>query len=130
MRGYKARHNLGIVFHQQHKPAQAETQWRAAGAECRGFVPAWLELGELYLEQQRWSDLDRAVEALLSAEAGVDAAVLRARGHLVRREFGPARAVLAPVLGTHPRAVWPRVILRRRGQTPHALRKEKEPGRT
>jgi glycosyltransferase involved in cell wall biosynthesis/Flp pilus assembly protein TadD len=111
LRGYKARHNLGLVYRRQHRPAEAEAQWHAAVAECREFVPAWLELGESYLEQKRWDDLDRAVKALTAASAALEATVFRARGHLARREFGTARAVLQPVLWAHPRAVWPRVVL-------------------
>jgi hypothetical protein len=41
----------------------------------------------------------------------VEAAVLRARGHLGRREFDAARHVLEAAVARSPGAVWPRVIL-------------------
>ncbi len=45
--GYKARHNLAVVYRDQGRTAEAEAQWRAAVAERPDFVPAWLGLGEI-----------------------------------------------------------------------------------
>lgn len=40
-----------------------------------------------------------------------EAAVLRARAHLGRRDFATARSLLGEVIAAAPQAVWPRVIL-------------------
>jgi tetratricopeptide (TPR) repeat protein len=110
--GYKGRQNLAVLYHRQGRYAEAEAQWRAALAEQPGLVSAWLGLADVCLTQQRWAeveDLIRRVEALPGA--GTEAAVLRARGHLARKEFAAARDVLWQAIARAPAALWPRVIL-------------------
>jgi tetratricopeptide (TPR) repeat protein len=112
LRGYKARQNLGVIYYQQAKRAEAETQWRAVVAERPDFVPAWVALGDLYLDQQRWPDLEDAARRLEGQPRGRrEAGVLTARAQLARREFTAARQQLEPVIAEHPQALWPRVIL-------------------
>jgi GT2 family glycosyltransferase/tetratricopeptide (TPR) repeat protein len=112
LRGYKARHNLAVLYQEQGRHAEAESQWRAALAERGDFLPAWLGLAEVYLAQQRWPDLDQVLGPLGGLpEGALEAAVLRARAHLARREFAPAREVLQAAIVEHPQAPWPRVIL-------------------
>jgi glycosyltransferase involved in cell wall biosynthesis/Flp pilus assembly protein TadD len=113
LRGYKARHNLAVVYLQQGRTENAEVQWRAAVAERPDFLPGWLGLAEMRLRQGRWGELDEVVRRLegLSPRGAVEAEVLRARGHLARREFDPARALLAAVIARHPQALEPRVVL-------------------
>jgi tetratricopeptide (TPR) repeat protein len=106
--GYKARHNLAVLYQQQGRAAEAEAHWQAAVAEQPDFLPAWLGLADLYLAQQRWPDLDRVVGCLQDRP---ETAVLRGRAHLARREFGPAREILRAAIAEQPRALWPRVIL-------------------
>jgi len=40
LQGYKARYNLGVVYHQQGRPEEAQAQWRAAVAERLDFCRA------------------------------------------------------------------------------------------
>ena len=40
LRGYKARHNLAVVYHQQGRAGDAEAQWRRVVAERPDFCPA------------------------------------------------------------------------------------------
>jgi Tfp pilus assembly protein PilF len=71
-------------------------------------------LGELCLKRQRWHELDdvlRRLEGDGTDGSSVEAAVLRARGYLERKEFAAARWTLTEVLETHPRELQPRVIL-------------------
>ena len=112
LRGYKARHNLAVIYRQQGRDADAEVQWRAAVAEAPHFAPSWLGLGELLLSQQRWPELEQ-LRARLGDDLGlaVEAGVFQAREHLARREFVPARQVLEHTIARAPKAVWPRVIL-------------------
>src|SRR5262249_32807071 len=48
LRGYKARHNLAVIYEETGRAADAEVQWRSAVAENPQFLPGWLRLGELY----------------------------------------------------------------------------------
>jgi hypothetical protein len=45
------------------------------------------------------------------AQAALEAAMLRARAEMARRDFPAARQRLEEAVGRWPRAVWPRVIL-------------------
>ena len=45
--GYKARQNLGLIYHLQGRRAEAEAQWRAALAEQPDFAPALAALRDL-----------------------------------------------------------------------------------
>jgi tetratricopeptide (TPR) repeat protein len=113
LRGYKARYNLGIICREQGRPQDAEEQWRAALRDSRDYVPAWLALGELYLAQGRWADLDRITQELLASErrSPVEGTVLRARGCLARREFGEARRWLEEAVTRWPQEARPHVFL-------------------
>jgi GT2 family glycosyltransferase/tetratricopeptide (TPR) repeat protein len=112
LRGHKARHNLAVLYQGQGRRVEAEAQWRAAAAEAPGFAPAWLGLGELYLHEGRWAELEEAAARLeADAIAAAEAAALRARGQLARREFAAARACLEEVIVREPQALRPRIIL-------------------
>ena len=85
LRGYKARHNLAVIYEETGRAAEAEAQWRAAVAENPQFTPGWLRLGELYLKQRRWDDLEAAAQGLSACPAGAEKAdALRARGRQAR----------------------------------------------
>src|SRR5438552_1743970 len=58
LNGYITRHNLAVLYHQQGRLAEAETQWRAAVEKKPDFVQAWLGLEELYVSQGRWMELE------------------------------------------------------------------------
>jgi GT2 family glycosyltransferase/tetratricopeptide (TPR) repeat protein len=124
LRGYKARHNLAVLYQEQGRWAEAACRWQEALAERPDHIPAWVGLAECAVAARDWAALDEAVwrlEALPDGET--EAAVLRARGHLARREFDRAQEVLRPAIARHPEALWPRVILS------HALLQEgRDPG--
>jgi glycosyltransferase involved in cell wall biosynthesis/Flp pilus assembly protein TadD len=110
--GYKARHNLAVVFHQQGRSKDAEAQWRLVAAERPDFLPGWLGLGETALRQGDWPLLEEAARRLDSLHAGpVEAAVLRGRGLLARREFTAARAALEAACARFPQELAARVVL-------------------
>jgi tetratricopeptide (TPR) repeat protein/glycosyltransferase involved in cell wall biosynthesis len=112
LRGHKARHHLALVCREQGRVAEAESEWRAALAEQPDFLPASLELGELYLGQGRWAELEEVAGRLEALRpGGVEPAVVRARGHFARREFTPARRLLEETIERHPAAVGPQVFL-------------------
>jgi glycosyltransferase involved in cell wall biosynthesis/predicted Zn-dependent protease len=112
LQGYKARHNLAVMYHEAGRLAEAEAQWALVMREQPAFLPAVLGVGELYLTQNRWTEFENVVEHLRSLPRGeVEAAVMQARGHLVRKEFVLARLLLRETIAQHPQALWPRVIL-------------------
>ena len=53
MTGFKAHHNLALIYQDQEKWAEAEVQWRAAIEKEPGFEPSRLGLAELYRHQGR-----------------------------------------------------------------------------
>ena len=56
MRGYKAHHNLAVIYQMQERYPEAEAQWRAALADNATFTPSWLGLAELFLLTRRFED--------------------------------------------------------------------------
>jgi len=112
LRGYKARHHLAMIVHDQGRAAEAEAQWRAVIAERPDFTPAWLGLGEIYLAESRWGEVEQVARGLeTAAGSGAEAAVLRARGHRARREYAQARRLIGEVIAHVPQALAPRVFL-------------------
>jgi glycosyltransferase involved in cell wall biosynthesis/SAM-dependent methyltransferase len=118
LRGYKARHNLALVYRAGRRPAEAEAQWRAVLAEQPAYVPAALALGELSVAQGRTEDLDQILQHLDTLPQGLAAAAqLRAAQHNARQEFAAARQVLEDALTRVPRTpelllLFCRVLLR------------------
>jgi glycosyltransferase involved in cell wall biosynthesis len=99
LRGYKARHNLAVLYDETGRAAEAELQWRAAVAENPRFTTGWLRLGELYGKQGRWDDLEAAARGLSGCPGGAEKAdAMRARAIGVRP-------------GSPPTATRPRVSL-------------------
>jgi glycosyltransferase involved in cell wall biosynthesis len=80
LRGYKARHDLAVVYCQQGRPAEASEQWPLALTERPDFVPSWLGLAELDLKAGDWTDLETVAQRLEKQDQALEAAVLRARG--------------------------------------------------
>jgi GT2 family glycosyltransferase/Flp pilus assembly protein TadD len=112
VRGHRTRHLLGDHYLQQDRPTEAEVQFRAAVQDRPKFLPAWLAMGELCVKQHRWKALERVAQGLeLEAGGLLEASILRARGHFVRKEFHAARSVLEDVLPGFPKALGPRVLL-------------------
>jgi tetratricopeptide (TPR) repeat protein len=111
-----AREQLGILYRGQGRDAEAEEHWLAVlnvmggnGESTGDLRPplALLGLGELYLAQKRYADLERIASRL----GEIEGTVLRGRGQLARREFGEARSLLEGAMARAPQAVPPRVFL-------------------
>jgi GT2 family glycosyltransferase/Tfp pilus assembly protein PilF len=120
LNGYLARHQLALLYYQQGRLAEAEGQWKLALADRPGYLDALKGLGEMYLKQARWPELDAVVERLieektnshgLHGEHGYEGQILQARGMLARKEFEAARSVLEPMVAAQPGSVYPRIIL-------------------
>ncbi len=103
-----ARHNLAVLCREQGRDGEAESHWQAAVADHPEQRICWVGLAELYLGQGRWREFEEAL-GWLGDE--LDALVLRARGHLARREFDAARRLLEEAIAREPRALLPRVVM-------------------
>lgn len=112
--GHLARHCLAVVFRDQGRLKEAESQWRQVLAESPHHAPAVLGLGELLVMQKRWRELDVICCQLEKIPgARTDADVLCARGHLERKEFKQAATILNGIVAAEPLLLWPKVILSR-----------------
>jgi glycosyltransferase involved in cell wall biosynthesis len=112
LRGYKARHNLAVLYQDQGRFDEAIAQWQAVTAERPDFMPAWLGLAELYLAGHRWDELDVAILRLRGGpQTDEESAIFKARALLKQKKFDAARAALEQPLARNPAALKPRVIL-------------------
>jgi tetratricopeptide (TPR) repeat protein len=121
-----AREELAGLYLAQGRFAEAEEHWKGT-VEGTGSVRALCGLGELYLAQRRWEDVEAVARRLehqpdaqardggsssLALRVGVvEGLVLRGRGCLGRQEFGEARRLLEGAVKTAPHAVAPRISL-------------------
>ncbi len=62
--GFKAHHNLALIYRDMSQWNQAEAQWQAAIKDNPEFVLSWLGLGELYLQTGRFEDARAIVPQL------------------------------------------------------------------
>jgi tetratricopeptide (TPR) repeat protein len=135
LNGYLARHQLALIYYQQGRLTEAEAEWKLALADRPGYLDVLKGLGEMYLKQGRWPELDEVVEHLKEektlnhethelhekedkalnhgsrGEHGYEGQILQARGMLARKEFEAARSILEPMAAAKPQLVYPRIIL-------------------
>ena len=112
LRGFKGRCALAEVYRDWGRPAEAEAQWLAALTEQPGYLVSWICLSDLYLGQDRWADAEQLAQRLETDLARpVDAVLLRARAHMTRRDFAPARRLAETAVALAPAALLPREIL-------------------
>lgn len=111
MRGYQARHQLALVYQAQGRISEALALWQAVVEEQPGFGPAWAQLGQTWLNEQRWPELEHAARRLLSfPPLALEGVMLLAKAHLTRREFGFARHKLDQVICKAPNAIAPKAL--------------------
>jgi tetratricopeptide (TPR) repeat protein len=112
VRNYVAPHTLGLVYAAQGRVAEAEKQWQAVVAAYPVYKPSWEVLGELYLSQQRWADLDAVIHHFEATPAlAAEGAILRSRQLLAQKEFAAARTLLEQQIVQMPEALAPRFYL-------------------
>lgn len=111
MRGFKARHLLADVYRQQDRASESELQWRTALKERPDYVPARLGLGDLYIKQGRWAELDQLTHNLEEQGMVVEGTILRSRSCAARREFTSARRLLEDAIPRFPKALGLRLLL-------------------
>jgi GT2 family glycosyltransferase/2-polyprenyl-3-methyl-5-hydroxy-6-metoxy-1,4-benzoquinol methylase/tetratricopeptide (TPR) repeat protein len=98
---YKARHNLGAIYEQMGATDKAEQCFREVIAEEQGFLPSWLALGELLINNGKKD----ALEKLAGEAATVDeviAALLRGRWALRNNELPEAEKHFREIMEKAP----------------------------
>jgi tetratricopeptide (TPR) repeat protein len=103
LRGHKGRHQLAVVCCRLGENSEAELLWHAVLRDRPDYLHARIGLGELYLGQHRWAELEGQTSALGKLPQGeLEAILLRAKMRMARQEFGPARALLEQALRRWP----------------------------
>jgi glycosyltransferase involved in cell wall biosynthesis len=67
MTGYKAHHNLAVVYQDKGDLVKAENHFRQAIALEPSFKTSWFGLADIYRTMQRWDDLGRVEQHLGAA---------------------------------------------------------------
>jgi len=112
LRGFKTRFNLAVIYRDQGRLAEAEVEFRAVLAEQPDYAEAWMGLGELYLVQGHWQELEQILQRLReNLQRHIEAARLEVRMHMARKDFGSARQLAEEMVSQVPQAIWPRIVL-------------------
>ena len=105
-----ARHELAAIYHELGRGNEAEALWLAVLSEKPDFTVAWMALADLYLSQGLASKVEALFKRLdADPDGAVEAAVVRARVSVARKEFGAARKILEEAIPRAPLAIWLRV---------------------
>lgn len=84
--GYKARHNLALVYEELGQLDQAEQQWRKIIEAVPDYVAAWRAVGELLFRRSDFSRAEQVAEQLLTSPG-----VRHREGHLLRGRLAAAQ---------------------------------------
>jgi tetratricopeptide (TPR) repeat protein len=82
--GYKARHNMALVYADVGRHALAELEWRRILLELPDYRPAWLGLGESLIRQAKH------VSAAIAADSMAARELLRCDAHILKAEIAVA----------------------------------------
>jgi GT2 family glycosyltransferase/tetratricopeptide (TPR) repeat protein/2-polyprenyl-3-methyl-5-hydroxy-6-metoxy-1,4-benzoquinol methylase len=99
IKGFKARHNLAVVYQDLGDLAHAEEQWRRVVDEMPRYRPGWRGLGNVLLRQGKQQ------EALAVAQGLLGQPGLRCEGLLLKSQAAVARGALAEAKADLERAV-------------------------
>jgi tetratricopeptide (TPR) repeat protein len=86
--GFKARHNLAVVYADMGRFADAETEWRRVVREAPEFAPGWRGLGETLVRQRKYQDAATEASRLLSHRR------LRVEGLMLQAEISKVEGKL------------------------------------
>jgi len=111
IRGFKARHNLAVLYAETGRPNQAEAQWRAALAESPGFIPAWEGAGEVLAQRGDVPALLDLARQATTVGFPAMALMLEARAALLEQRHDEAIDKLRTILAESPGAVELRRVL-------------------
>ena len=110
--GYKARHNLAIVYDDLGDLEKSETQWRQVVEEQPDYRPGWRGLGECLLKQQKTEELDLLTDQLLKRDLLKTTGLqLQAKAAQAQGETEQARTLLDQAIQAAPDDPEPRHML-------------------
>lgn len=114
LRTFKARCQLARIYRDQKRLQESEAQWNAALQEDPNYPQAWLGLGQVLMDQNRWEELDKVIARLeANPQGGVEALVLRGLRLAVAREYVLAQKLMEEGVAKYPKALEPKVLLMR-----------------
>ena len=105
--GFKARHNLALVYEDMGNLPAAEEQWRKVVAEAPAYRPGWRGLGEVLLHQRELDAADELARQLLadnslSERVHVEATILQARLAEAQGDLTEARRLFEAAVSRFP----------------------------
>jgi tetratricopeptide (TPR) repeat protein len=112
LKSYKGRCALAEVYRDQERIADAEREWRTALAEQPNFTPAWLCLGDMWLQHGLAARAEQLAEQLMAdPQTNMDGSLLKARCLMIRQEFSSAKSLIESLIAQTPKSPWPRELL-------------------
>jgi len=112
LKGFKGRCALAEVYRDQGRVDDAEREWRAALAVHPDFTPAWLCIGDMWLNHGRFQEVDQLAEQLeANPKTRIDGALLKARSLMIRKDFAASRKLIQEIIASAPKNPWPRELL-------------------
>jgi GT2 family glycosyltransferase/tetratricopeptide (TPR) repeat protein len=106
--GYLTRQHLAVVYKELGQLANAEDQWRRVVEEKPRYMPGWQGLGDVLVEQQKWTEAD-AIAQRLAGEKDLRCAamLLRAQMAAAQGKVKEARRQLEKAKAKYPRDLGP-----------------------
>jgi tetratricopeptide (TPR) repeat protein len=106
LRGYRARHQLALIYREQKQDEQAEKEWQAVLTERPDCAEAWVGLADLYLAQKQTTAVERLLQRLETEPQRRDErAIVHARLCAFRQEFEQGRRLLEEALQRSPQRI-------------------------
>ncbi len=112
IRGYKARHNLAVIYRDIGRLENAIVHWKHVLNESPEYVPARLGLAEVYTVTGDESAFQEQLSVLQQHQhCQQDSELLQAKWHLARKEFEAARQLLLQLKAEAPSSLQTKVLL-------------------
>lgn len=103
LNGFKARHNLAIVYTDMGDLGKAEEQWRKVVEEVPTYRPGWRGLGQMLVQQGRIAEAAQLAETLsASPQLRCEGMLLAANAALAGNDPIAARADLQRAISAYP----------------------------
>ena len=111
LHGYRTRHLLAETLLLQNRSGEAEAQWETIVREHPHFHPAWEQLVQLRMAQQKWQKLEEAVHQLRQdTRTWTDATLWQGQALLAQKEYARALDWVEEALGQQPDVLSLRIL--------------------